>query len=404
MGNSTKKWFFTIKRLILILIVLGLVGYILYYLRIFNPHDFGEVDETVIKYDHNIDIERNTIVEKEKNFYWRIKPYMDSIKDKIHILYMKSGKSFLLATSEYLWTVFDNHCKKDNIKPKKIDCTWSVVKRQKNLSDLWIEKTKKDIIEESIAPEMYNFFHNNTEYLSGLNKILENTVIPTQIKDYDLYELVFNYTLEWELLELSNALLSVSIYACEIWDYDSCFKYLYFSNQIWNKFLKESSSFLVYDVGLEIKNTTLKVIEVILSNYSLPERYQKQLKANLENDNYNQQFDNIIIKIYLFQKWINISDALDNGSIDVNGVYPFFDIYDTDYLYKRLYLSFLENHKQEKTFLEFPALDFFNVYLFRKNFIWNKMVLETRNEIIDSYDIVQRNIILRDYVLTKLSE
>ncbi len=92
------------------MIVLGLVGYILYYLRIFNPHDFGEVDETVIKYDNNIGIEKNTLVKKEKNtlvkkeknFYWSIKPYMDSIKDKIHILYMKSGKSFSLATSEIL--------------------------------------------------------------------------------------------------------------------------------------------------------------------------------------------------------------------------------------------------------------------------------------------------------------
>ncbi|PID34502.1 MAG: hypothetical protein CR971_02950 [candidate division SR1 bacterium] len=95
---------------------------------------------------------------------------------------------------------------------------------------------------------------------------------------------------------------------------------------------------------------------------------------------------------------------MDNGSIDISGVYPFFDIYDTDYLYKRLYLSFLENHKQEKTFLEFPSVDFFKVYFLRKNLIGNKMVLKTKNKIIDSYDIVQRNIILRDYVLTQLSE
>lgn len=247
--KTTKKWWRKrVKRSIFLLIIVGILAYISYYLRVFNPHDFGEVDYGVLQQPEKPEIS------KEHNLVYTIQPILEKIGEHIEKLKDEEKKA-----------------------QQKVFI--------KNINTL-------------ITPKMYHYLQNNPELVQKLETTIKNNVWYTDttlILPDVLSEIPNSNSFFRSILPL------VWKYACSLGDFSSCARYINIPLMLWNQ--REQDTIIVwYLIAQTNKNASLDaMLEVLSWENQIPIYYTTAWKTILDKqkiDYYQKNITNTIINEY----------------------------------------------------------------------------------------------------------
>lgn len=425
---TEKKKKSKIKKILKRGILFLFVAYVIYYLRLFNPHDFWEIDESVFERPEKV------VVEKEHNLYWTIRSYIEKLNKEAEKIHKETEKQERISVNSWgnrSHYIFEEICERDERWEEiKDSCEWVVSKKQKILFASWTIKKRKEIMEETIAPELYNFLQNNPDYVKNLSQTLENDIFYLD-PQWDVSEISSE---SWAMhilwsRDFANQLLSAWIYACVLWNYEDCNNYVYLVYQFWTK-SQEDSVFVWYLIGEVIEEQYLVFLDTIL-NYYVFEKKTKNIRIKRLQQKLDKQ--KLVIKDMLLNEyrwWINFIKNQKNASKKTSeeywlwkvSFYPFFDKKDTQYLLWRFFeilIKSLDNsqviNNEDKNFLFYISPDFLSLSdikeyqytqsaFLRKNYIWLYLLREISPNLFGNIDRIFINSEKIKELLTKLSD
>lgn len=247
---------------------------------------------------------------------------------------------------------------------------WDKLYFDENIWELllnWLEKYN----------EVFEYYYNNEEFKQNIIKL--NNII----NKYEYFQLDKSYTYDDynDLMPILSSrsftrnILWVAIYACSIWDYWTCLRYIDLNQNIWNFLYNWHSPSPVILTWSTISEDTIRGMYLIVKSFELPDSVLNNFKKIIKK--YYTK-NNISLKNFIRYKFILFKNSLDKIYDDISlsseeekfllskdfneeetlSVYWYYLSKHIDWYHDEA-VAFLEEYKKDK---------------FRKNYIWRYMI------------------------------